>query len=111
MAVTFDQLCRQADVTLAKNGLYFAPEHRTCEATARVNVAVRANLDAWAAEEAKHEREKAKLAKENSILAAKLSEAQTAKHDAEKRCIALGLEASNMSPVERERILSLSHAR
>jgi hypothetical protein len=103
---TFHQLCQQAGVTLASNGLYFAKEHRTCEAQARFNVAVRAMIDQAAADEAKHEREKARLAKANSELAARLAEAERAKANAEKATIRRGLEATDLPEVTRARIMS-----
>ena len=108
MSVTFEQLCRQAGVALAKNGLHFAKEYRTCEAQARFNVAVRALIDQSAADETKHEREKAKLARANSELAAKLAEAERAKADAEKATIRRGLEATDLPEVTRKRIMTTS---
>lgn len=109
MSVTFEQLLSQAKVELDGKGLYLAKEHRTCEAMARVFVAVRAMIDSQAQSEIKSETEKTKLAKDNSRLAAELAEAQKELKKISITAIGRGLESDPaISEATRVRALSVN---
>ena len=109
MTVTFDQLLDQAKVDLAKNGLWLAKEHRSCEAMSRVLVAVRALIDSANADENKAEAEKTKLAQENSKLAATLAERERELKELQKSTFRRGLEGMpDISESQRERLLTVN---
>ena len=110
MTVTFDQLLAQAQVSLSPKGLYLAKEHRSCDATARLFVAIRAMLDTANADASKHEVEKTSLAKENSKLAAKLATAERERSDLQRLCFARGLESTDLPESTRTRLLSTNAA-
>lgn len=106
MTVTFEQILRQANVRMSpKNPAYLAKDCRTCEATSRLIVAIRAALDNGASDTARQEGEKAKLARENSVLAGKLADAERKVAEAEKIAITRGLEATELPEATRKRIM------
>lgn len=109
MSVTFYQLLSQARVTMDKKGLYLIKSDRTCEASARVFVAVRAALDNDAQGELKSEKEKTTLAKEISRLASELAEAQREIQELNKTCFKRGLEGiPEIAQATRERLLNVN---
>lgn len=107
--MTFEQLLSQAKVNLDEKGLYLSKEDRTCSATARLLVAVRAYIDSQNEVESKQERDKAKLANENSKLAARLAEVEREKAAAFTSFVRRGLESiPEISEVQRNRLLSVN---
>ena len=116
MAITILDLVRQANVEFVSARNYFTPEHRNCHAMEKFCVALQAHLDSDNAKDietanlvAKLEREKSVLAKENSVLAAKLQNAVEDKAKAEKLTIRRGLEAlPEVSETARNRIMDCS---
>lgn len=109
MSVTFEQLLAQAKVELDSKGLYLAKEHRTCEAMARVFVAVRAMIDTTMQQDVKAESEKTKLATANSKLAAELAEAQKELNRVSMTCVKRTLENDPaISEATRHRALSVN---
>jgi len=106
MVVTFDQLLSQARVSLAKNGLWLDKEDRSCEAVGRLLVAVRALIDQANFDESKSEREKTKLANDNSKLATALAERERELAAIQKSAFRRGLESvPEISQAQRERLL------
>jgi len=109
MTVTFDQLLKQAKVEMDAKGLYLVKAHRTCEAVARVFVAVRAMIDSAAQSEIGHEQSISKLARENSRLAAELADRERQVADAQRSAIRRGLEAiPEISQNSRDRLLTVN---
>ena len=116
MAISIRDLVRQAGVEFVEGRNYFTPEHRNCHAMEKLCVALQAHLDSDNSKDidtanllAKLEREKAAMAKENSILAAKLQVAVEDKAKAEKLTIRRGLESlPEVSEMARNRIMDCS---
>ena len=116
MTITILDLVRQANVEFVSGRNYFTPEHRNCHAMEKFCVALQAHLDSDTAKAvdnantiARLEREKSAMAKDNSILAAKLQNAVEEKAKAEKLTIRRGLEAlPEISEASRNRIMDCS---
>jgi len=113
---TLSELAKQAGVEFVTGRMYFTQEHRNCHAMEKFCVAINAHLDQDIKQStansdfiAKLEREKSKLANENSKLAAELTVAIKEKAAAEKMTIQRGLEATDLPEVTRVRIMSTSN--
>lgn len=104
---TFEKLLAQAKVELDPKGLYLGKEHRTCEATARLLVAVRALIDAHADDMVRSAEERTKVSRENSRLATRVAELERELSQLKQIAIARGLEGlTELSQAQRERLMS-----